>query len=224
MKPVGILGGMGPEATILLMQKVLAAVPARDDADHVPLVVHQNPRVPSRIAALIDGTGADPGPVLVQMARDLAAAGAGALAMPCNTAHHWRDVIRASTDLPFLDMVALTSGHLADRGARRIGMLASPAVRLTRSFDTDFAANGLSAIWPEDDSGILEMIRAVKAGRRPPAAAMADAARGLLAAGADHILIACTELSLLTGDLPAEMDWTDSLDCLVRAIVAQDAP
>ena len=71
MRPVGILGGMGPEATILLMQKVLAAVPARDDADHVPLIVHQNPQVPSRIAALIEGTGANPTPVLEQMARDL---------------------------------------------------------------------------------------------------------------------------------------------------------
>ncbi|MDA0962969.1 MAG: aspartate racemase, partial [Proteobacteria bacterium] len=96
-----------------------------------------------------------------------------------------------------------------------------PAVRLTGSFGVDFAAGGLTAVWPEDDSGVLEMIRAVKAGRRPPATAMADAARGLLAAGADHILIACTELSLLTGDLPGEMPWTDSLDCLVRSIVAQ---
>ena len=62
MRRVGILGGMGPEATILLMQKVLAAVPARDDADHVPLIVHQNPAVPSRIAHLIEGTGATPAP------------------------------------------------------------------------------------------------------------------------------------------------------------------
>ena len=76
MKTVGILGGMGPEATILLMQKVMAAVPARDDADHVPLIVHQNPQVPSRIKALIEGTGEDPGPTLARMARDLQAAGA----------------------------------------------------------------------------------------------------------------------------------------------------
>ena len=69
MRPVGILGGMGPEATILLMQRIMAAVPARDDSDHVPLIVHQNPQVPSRIAALIEGTGTDPGPVLAGMAR-----------------------------------------------------------------------------------------------------------------------------------------------------------
>ena len=60
MKTVGILGGMGPEATILLMQKCLDTTDAKDDADHIPLIVHQNPQVPSRIAALIEGTGEDP--------------------------------------------------------------------------------------------------------------------------------------------------------------------
>ena len=73
MKTVGILGGMGPEATILLMQKCLDAIDAKDDADHIPLIVHQNPQVPSRIAALIEGTGDDPAPVLKAMANDLKA-------------------------------------------------------------------------------------------------------------------------------------------------------
>ena len=221
MTPVGILGGMGPEATILLMQKVLAAVPARDDADHVPLIVHQNPQVPSRIAALIDGTGADPAPVLARMARDLQAAGAGALALPCNTAHHYRAAIRGATDLPFLDMVALTARHISAAGARRVGLIASPAVRLTRVFEADFAAAGLDVLYPDDDAPVLSMIRAVKAGARPDRGALPAVARGLVASGADHVVIACTEVSLLTGDMPADVAWTDSLDCLVAAIVAQ---
>ena len=119
MRPVGILGGMGPEATILLMQKCLAAVTsgaqgALDDADHIPLIVHQNPQVPSRIARLIEGHGPDPAPVLAQMACDLAAAGAQALAMPCNTAHHYADAVRGATALPFLDMIAHIDTNLGD--------------------------------------------------------------------------------------------------------------
>ena len=86
-RTVGILGGMGPEATVLLMQQVIAAVPARDDADHVPLIVDQNRQVPSRIRRLIEGTGEDPRPVLAAMARRLQGRGPQALAMPCNTAH-----------------------------------------------------------------------------------------------------------------------------------------
>ena len=180
-KTVGVIGGMGPDATVLLMQKVLRAVPAKDDADHIPLIVHQNPAVPSRIAALIDGTGADPAPVLSQMARDLQAAGATALVMPCNTAHHYAGAICDATDLPFLNMLDLTAQHLARAGAKRIGLLASPAVRLTGVFDAAFAKQGLTQIYPVDDAPVLGLIRAVKAGHvlkadalRAPAGALLD--------------------------------------------------
>jgi len=214
MRRVGILGGMGPEATVLLMQRVLAAVPARDDADHIPLIVHQNPGVPSRIKRLIEGTGEDPGPVLAQMARDLAAAGAEALAMPCNTAHAYAPQIRAVTALPFLDMRAATVAALP-KG--RIGMLASPAVRLTGAFDAAFDGAGLVPVWPEDETLVLALIRQVKAGDTGPAAhsAMAGLAADMVGR-CDHLLVACTELSLLTGAL--EGGFTDSLDCLVKAI------
>jgi len=221
MKPVGILGGMGPEATILLMQKVLTAVPARDDGDHIPLIVHQNPQVPSRIAVLIDGAGVDPEPVLKTMAWDLHMSGARALAMPCNTAHHYAPAVSAATPLPFLNMLDLTAKTLADRDATRIGMLASPATRITGVFDTPFAALGLTAVTATDDAPLLTLIREIKGGARPDQlrGRLHDIATGLLDQGADHLLVACTELSLMTDDLPGGAPWTDSLDCLTDAIV-----
>ena len=120
MRRIGILGGMGPQATLLLMQKLIDAVPAADDADHIPLLVDQNPQVPSRIRRLIEGTGEDPAPVLADMARRLVAAGAEALAMPCNTAHHYVPAIRNAVTIPLIDMVALSVAHavrLAGPGA-----------------------------------------------------------------------------------------------------------
>ena len=221
MRPIGVLGGMGPEATILLMQKVLGAVKADDDADHIPLIVHQNPQVPSRIKALIEGTGDDPGPALAQMSRDLQAAGAMALAMPCNTAHHYAPAVRAASDLPFLDMLALTATHLAQAGAARVGMLASPATRAVGVFDAAFAARGLVPVWVDDEAAMLALIRAVKAGEDAQAmsAPFRALAGNLAAKGADHLLIACTELSLLAPALDGALPVTDSLDCLTRAIV-----
>lgn len=221
MKTVGILGGMGPEATILLMQKVFESVPeAQDDADHIPLVVHQNPQVPSRIKALIEKTGEDPGPVLAKMAQDLEKAGVSALAMPCNTAHHYAPAIEAATPLPFINMLHLTADHLAQAGAKKIGMLASPATRLARVFDAPFAARGLTPVTLEDDQELLTVIRAVKAGAAATETGpmLSNIAKALQAQGADHLLVACTELSLLTGYLPDDAKWTDSLDCLVSGI------
>lgn len=223
MKPVGILGGMGPEATLLLMQKCIAAVDARDDADHIPLIVHQNPQVPSRIAALIEGTGADPAPVLQSMARDLAAAGAQALAMPCNTAHHYAEAVTTATDLPFLDMLELSAKALT--GAQRVGILASPATRITGVFSPVFAHHGLTPVFLEEDSDALALIKSVKRGGDSPEARaeLARLAARLKAQDCDHILIACTEFSLLTSGLPNSqskaLHWTDSLDCLTAEIV-----
>lgn len=214
MKMVGILGGMGPEATILLMQRLLRAVSARDDADHIPLIVYQNPAVPSRIARLIDGVGDDPGPVLAMMARALQTAGAEALAMPCNTAHAFVPQIKAASPLPFLDMRTATVAKLRPG---RVGMLASPAVRLMGAFDEAMESARAEPIWPQDDGPVLALIRRVKAGDTGPDA-MAEMARlaEQMADRSDHLLIACTELSLLTAAIV--QPFTDSLDCLVNAI------
>ncbi|MGB5870423.1 MAG: amino acid racemase [Albidovulum sp.] len=221
MRTIGILGGMGPEATVLLMQKLLGAVPALDDSDHVPLIVHQNPGVPSRIKRLIEKTGEDPAPVLARMARGLEAAGAEALALPCNTAHAYVPDVMAACPLPFLDMRLAAARSLTKTVGRggRIGMLASPAVRLVGVFDEPFTNAGLTPVFLEDDTALLALIRRVKSGDSGPAAA---AEMGAIAArmrpSCDHLLVACTELSLLTDSLSGH-PWTDSLDCLVEDIV-----
>jgi len=221
VRPVGIIGGMGPAATLLLMQRVLDAVPARDDADHVPLIVHQNPQVPSRIKALIEGNGADPMPVLISMAQDLERAGAQALAMPCNTAHHFAFAVTNATSLPFLDMLDLAAARLSADGALRVGMLASPAVRLTAVAEPYLERHGLAPVWLEDDAPLLEVIRGVKAGTSAATLAprLAAAVSDLAGQGADHMFVACTELSLLTHTLPEVPVWTDGLDCLADAVL-----
>lgn len=223
-RTIGILGGMGPQATVLLMSKVIAAVPARDDADHVPLIVDQNPQVPSRITQLIEGRGEDPGPVLAAMARRLEAAGATALAMPCNTAHHYAPVIAEAVSIPFLDMVQLSvewAKDLAGSG-RRVGILASPAVRQIGLFDAPLAAAGLKAVYPEDEPALLAAIRAIKAEGATNGAreTLRSASQELHEAGADVQMIACTEFSLIADACVSRAQVFDTLDVLVSAIVA----
>jgi aspartate racemase len=223
VRTIGILGGMGPEATVLLQQRLIAVVAARDDADHIPLIVDMNPQVPSRIARLIDGRGADPGPVLEAMARRLEKAGAQALAMACNTAHHYAGRVEEAVRIPFLDMVELS----ADRAAvvlgqgGKVGILASPAVRMIGLYDRALAARGLSALWPGDEAAMLAAIRAIKA--RGPCdearEALGRAAGELAGAGAGLVLIACTEFSLIPeAAAGAGSEILDTLDVLVAAI------
>lgn len=221
-RTIGILGGMGPEATILLQRRLLEVVPVRDDADHIPLLIDMNPQVPSRIAHLIDGTGIDPGPTLAAMARRLEMAGAVALAMPCNTAHHYAGAITDAVDIPLLNMVDLAADYAAKTlGAGGcVGMLASPAVRRTGLFDNALSKRGLSVIWPERDDPMLAAIRAIKV--QGPCAQARDillaASRALLAAGAGLQLIACSEFSIIADSVALDAAVVDTIDVLVRAI------
>lgn len=218
---LGILGGMGPEATILLMSRILRATPAADDADHVPLLVESNTRVPSRIRHLIERTGPDPTPILVAMAQRLHAAGAEALAMPCNTAHGYLPAVAAAVPIPFLDMVSLTATKAA-AGAPPgpIGVLASPAVEITGLYERAFAAHGRGTIHPENRDALLAAIRAVKAGREEEALApLRAASEDLAAAGAAAGVIACSEFSLVAARIGGPLPLVDGIDVLTEACV-----
>ncbi len=222
MRTVGILGGMGPEATVLLMQRLIRATGAEDDSGHIHLVVDQNPQVPSRIAWLLEGRGEDPAPVLAAMARGLQAAGAEALAMPCNTAHLFAPAIRDAVRVPFLDMVTLAverARALAGAGGK-VGILASPAVRRTALFEARMAAAGLEPLYPEDEPALLSAIRRIKAGAADGTAraVLGAASAGLLARGARVQMIACTEFSLIADAVESDAVAFDTLDVLVEAI------
>ncbi len=221
---VGILGGMGPEATVLLMSRIIEATPAGDDSDHVPLLVDQNPQVPSRIARLLEGRGEDPAPVLAAMAQRLETTGAEALAMPCNTAHFYAPAIRAAVKVPLIDMIKLAVDEAAAQVAHggSVGVLASPAVRRIGLFDAALAQHGLVAAYAEDEGSLLAAIRLIKSKRAGADArsALGAASIGLLARGAQVQLIACTEFSLIADAVPEGVIAIDTLDVLVEGILA----
>lgn len=209
---IGVLGGMGPAATVDLMSRVIAAVPATDDASHVPMLVAQNTQVPSRIASLIEGQGQDPLPVLIKTARNLESIGAEALAMPCNTAHHYADRIAGSVDIPFLDMIELTGRAVKGRA----GILGSPALQRVGVFDAALP----DAVFPSDTEALLTAIRNIKANGPTKAAraTLREASRDLAQKGAETQVIACTEFSLIADEIEAEK--IDTLDVLTEAVVA----
>lgn len=221
---VGVLGGMGPDATVAFMQRVIDATPAEDDIDHVHLLVDNNPKVPSRIKALIDGDGENPGPAIATMARRLEKAGADFLVMPCNTAHYyWQDAQNA-VGIPVWHIVELTLDTIARRipGAK-IGMLCSPALRKIGLYEGFAQERGLSLVYPSDEDAMLEVIRAIKRGqvRHPDTlAAFIRTAGELKARGADVLVLACTELSVIKDALDASVPVVDTVQVLAEQVVA----
>ena len=217
---VGIIGGMGPEATVDLMRRIIAKTPARDDADHIHLIVESNPKIPSRIAHLIERSGPDPTPELIRIAGNLQRAGAHALAIPCNTAHAYADSIRRAVAIPLLDMVSLTVEQIAASGrASRVGLLASTAVHNTALYATAFSARGIATVLPARQEEVMALIKGVKRG---DTGAQAQAALGRIALDmanrADVLLIGCSELSVIAAGIT--VPFVDSVDVLAQAVVS----
>ncbi len=224
---VGVIGGMGPEATIDLMRRVLLATPAEDDIDHIRMIVDNNAKVPSRMKALIEKTGEDPTPVLQQMARGLETAGADFLVIPCNTAHVYLEPVRDAVKVPVADMIGLSIARIQRDLGRdaRIGLLASPAVRLTGLFERRCRDAGIEVLWPDGahDAAVLAAIRAVKSGglSEPQLQGYRAAARSLAVKGAGLLVIACTELSVIGGLEGLGAPSLDTLDVLVDDILVR---
>jgi aspartate racemase len=224
---IGVIGGMGPLATVDFMHKVILATQAEHDEQHVPLLVSNDPRIPRRPAAIL-GDGESPLPRLIEIRDRLLRAGATALVMPCNTAHHWHAALRADCPVPFPSIIDAACDDAAARltGVGRVGLVATRATLAAGLFTPALAARGLAPIFPSDavtDELMLPAIAHVKAGRLAEAGPlMAQTVRSLQAGGADVIILACTEapiaLAAAAGDLGAVC--VDSTLSLARVAVS----
>jgi len=226
---VGIIGGMGPEATSELFRRIIRLTPARRDQDHLHLVIDSEPGVPDRTAAL-EGRGPSPVRHLVRSARLLEAAGCGLLAMPCVTAHAFIDKMRCAVDVPLLSIVeetAVAIRRIRCHGRGRacvVGLLATDGTLradifrpLRKEFDLLLPderrqRDVMAAVY--GPTGIKTVGPNAKAARL-----LEGAAGNLVSRGADVIVAGCTEIPLALRTAVLNVPLIDTLNVLAEAVV-----
>lgn len=195
---IGILGGMGPAATVDFYDKLVRATPAGRDQDHLRVIIWADPAVPDRSAALLDG-GPDPRPVLRRGAVHLAAGGADLLAVPCNTAHAFVPEIAAAVGLPLVSIIDTTADAVASRHPARVGLLATSGTVASRLYHNAIEPHGVQVLTPGPaaQAQVMTAIQAVKSSDTATAAPLlASAAADLIEAGAELLIAGCTEVVL----------------------------
>jgi aspartate racemase len=226
---VGVLGGMGPLATIDFMRKMLDATQAATDQDHVPVVVSSIPQVPDRTEAF-RGEGASPVAAMVCSAQRLVAAGVGLVVMPCNTAHLWFDAIQQSVALPMLHLVDAAIEDAVSVAGRdgRIGLLGTDATLASGLYLNRARLDGLASpvhwLLPTA-SEMLELvipgICAVKAAKLEVATdLLLAAAQALKRRGATAVVLGCTEIPVVLSDANSPLPVVDATAALARRAVA----
>jgi len=224
-KVIGILGGLGPEATLDLYGKILAATGARADQEHLHVLIDSNPKVPDRNKA-IAGTGEPATPALIAMARRLEAAGADFLIVACNTAHAFAAEIREAVRIPLVSQIDETVDAVLQRipGIRRVGVLAGQGCVDAGVYQRAFARRRIEVLLPAapGQRQLMELIYRVKSGDTGAATRTAVRAlgEGLFADGAEIVVAGCTEVPLVLApaDLPGPM--VDATAVLAERAVA----
>lgn len=222
---VGVLGGMGPAATADFFAKLVRATPARVDQDHLRTIIWSDPTIPDRTAALLSG-GTDPTPWLLAGARMLRAAGAGVIAVPCNTAHAFLPAVQADVGVPFVHMIEETVLHIRSRHpqVRRVGLLSTTGTQASALYDEALRRHGLEPLVPSAaaQARVMAGIGRVKAGVVDERTAwlVASAALELSDAGAEALVAGCTELPIAIASSEFSVPVIDPTQVLAEAVVA----
>jgi aspartate racemase len=231
---LGVVGGVGPAATVDFLAKVVRSTPARRDQDHLRLLVEQNPQIPDRTEHLV-GDGMDPTLALYATCKKLQAGEADLIAIPCNTAHAFVEAIQSELDIPIMNMLTVTVKHIRETfpELQKVGLLATSGTVSSGVYRRALEDHGLQEVVPSANiqARVMNAIygpEGVKAGFTS-AGSVADldaAIDELVAQGVEVIILGCTELPLL---LPkpervtasgSRVTLVDPTDILARRCVA----
>lgn len=220
LKTIGVLGGMGPAATVDFLAKVIAATPARADQDHVPMIVSNIPQIPDRSRAIIEKSDA-PLAALLEGLKMLETAGAEVLVMPCNTAHRWFGELARHASIPMIHIVDAVKREAVDSGESPLGLAATRGTIRAGIYQDRFGSASDRLLLPDEESqkAIDSAILKVKAGSD----GRYDAERGvegLMTKGAHRIILACTELPLALLHSPFRQYCIDATEALAKQCVA----
>ena len=223
-KKIGILGGMGPEATLCLYNLIIKNTKAAKDQDHIPVIINANPLIPDRTLHIVYNRES-PLPYLQEEASILMSAGADMIIIACNTAHYYIDEIAQVVDIPVLNMIDLTSSYISSRenGADgvRVGILATTGTINTALYQNSLIKSGFTPLIPEGEDQerlVMEAVygtKGVKAGyKRGAKLLLKEAAAKLEQRGAKYIIAGCTEIPIVLTDRDIDSTLVNSMEIL----------
>lgn len=226
MAIVGILGGMGPMATVDVFQKIVSQTPAQCDQDHFRIIIDNNPLIPPRTQAILGG-GESPLPELIRSAKGLESCGVHFIIMPCNTAHYWFHEIQQAITIPLIHMIDNAVEYIRaqhQEAAQKIMLLATTGTVQTGLYGQAFSKHGLELLYPsaEDQELIANVIEEIKAGHIANNS-YRDMLNSLMnryaEQGIDAFIGGCTEIPLIFPYVKGNFITYDPTDLLaLRAI------
>lgn len=222
MKKLGVIGGLGPMATAYFYQLVTQMSDAKCDQEHIEMLLYSKPSIPDRTRYILNNKEANPLQDIVEVGSVLKNAGAEVIAIPCITAHYFHNEIEKAVELPVIHAIEETAFYVKDRNVTKVGVMATDGTIQSKLFQKTFEDYNLECVLPDDENQkkVMSIIYDnVKAGKPVDMDNFKEVSRYLFDRGAQVILLACTELSIVKRDYKLSAGYLDVLEVLAFGAV-----
>ncbi|MGB4589621.1 MAG: amino acid racemase [Clostridiaceae bacterium] len=229
-KILGIIGGMGPEATAQLYMKMIKATKVKRDQDHFRIIIDSNPKIPDRTKAIL-GLGESPVPYIIETAKNLEKMGVDIACIPCMTSHYFFDEIQAGVEMKIINAFEVLNDYLKKNfeGVVNIGVLATTGTRNTKIFEKYL--KDMNIIYPDErfqSDYVMEAIygegTGIKSGvtEGRPVELLIEAGKNVIEKGAEVVILGCTEIGLVLKKDSLSKPSIDPMDVMAEFMVRRD--
>lgn len=222
MKTLGVIGGLGPMATAYFLQLVIQMSDAQTDQEHIETIIHSRPQIPDRTRYILGQSEDNPMPQMVKVGKGLVSQGAEVIAIPCITAHFFQKQLEEEIGIPILNAIEETALYLKAAGIEKAGIMATDGTIASGLFQKTLTNHQISCIVPdrEGQKQVMHLIyEDIKSGKPVDLSMFENVSEGLFKEGAQVVLLACTELSLIKRDCVIGAGFLDVMEVLARKAV-----
>lgn len=221
-KTLGIVGGVGPLATMFIGEMIVRRTKAAKDQDHVNSIITNNTRIPDRTAFIMGRSEDNPVPVMIDDMAKLSSIGAEIIIIPCNTAHTFYDELEMGSPVPVIHMIRETMKRAAQQGAVKVGVLATTGTVTSKVYQQAANEYGLEPVLPspEIQGKVMSIIYDnVKAGKNADKDTWREIVNHMENQGCDRVVLGCTELSIVKKEMDLPDFYLDSLIVLAETAI-----
>ncbi len=222
MKTIGVIGGLGPMATVQYLEMVTKMTDVARDQGHPRLLLASIPDTPDRTEFILGKSKESPLPHMVKAGQQLAQMGADFIAIPCVTAQYFYKELLASLPVPVISLCGNVAEDVAAKGVRKVGLLATSGTIESQVLTQEFAKAGVEAMVPEAAEQELVMTviyDQIKKGTSVNWNMVNQVRDSLLDRGVEKLILGCTELSLLKKEKELDSQYVDVLEVLAQKTV-----
>lgn len=223
---LGVIGGMGSEATSYFFEEVVAHTKVTKDQDHIDTVILNHATLPDRTEAILSGDSKELVDLLISDAKLLENIGVKNIAIPCNTSHYYYKDVQKEINIPIIHMIRETVQYAVDQfeGVQKIGLMATNGTVQSKVYHQEIEDFGLEVVTPskERQADVMSLIYDdIKSGQPEDYNKFQRTYDELTSAGSDVVILACTELSVFKKKNQIYENCLDALDVLVKESITR---